>query len=62
MPWRAPQEQTSERICEQIADVHVPQVVEQVLEVSKMAEQILDVLVLETVEQSVKLPISVSED
>ena len=40
-------EQISERICEQIADVHVPQVVEQIIEVPKMAEQILDVLVPE---------------
>ena len=31
--WRALQEQTSEKICEQIVDVRVPQVVEQVLEV-----------------------------
>ena len=55
-------ERISERICEQIADVHVPQVVEQIIEVPKMAEQILDVLVLETVEQSVKLPSTISED
>ena len=49
-------ERISERICEQIADVHVPQVVEQIIEVPKMAEQILDVLVLDRVEQLVKLP------
>ena len=55
-------EQISERICEQISDVHASQVVEQIIEVPKMAEQILDVLVLETVEQSVKLPSTVSED
>ena len=55
-------ERISERICEPIADVHVPQVVEQIIEVTKMAEQILDVLVLETVEQSVKLPSTISED
>ena len=55
-------ERISERICEQISDVHVPQVVEQIIEVPKMAEQILDVLVLETGEQSVKLPSTVSED
>ena len=46
-----PQEQIPEKICEQIADVHVPQVVEQIIEVPKMAEQILDVLVPEMVEQ-----------
>ena len=33
-------EQISERICEQIADVHVPQVVEQIIEVPKMAEAV----------------------
>ena len=54
-------EQISERICEQIADVHASQGVEQIIEVPKMAEKILDVLVLETVEQSVKLPSTVSE-
>ena len=55
-------ERISERTCEQIADVQVPQVVEQIIEVPKMVEQILDVLVLETVGQSVKLPSTVSED
>ena len=55
-------EQISERICEQIADVHASQVVEQIIEVPKMAEQILDVLVLETMKQSVKMPSTVSED
>ena len=55
-------EQISERICEQIADVHVPQVVEQIIEVPKMAEQILDVLVPDMVEQLVKLPNTVSQD
>ena len=47
---------------EQIADVHASQVVEQIIEVPKMAEQILDVPVLETVEQSVKLPNTVLQD
>ena len=46
------------KICEQIVDVHVPQVVEQVFEV----KQILDVLVPEMVEQLVKLPNTVSQD
>ena len=50
----------SERICEQIADVHVPQVVKRTIEVPKMAEQILDVPVPEMVEQ--KLPETVSDD
>ena len=68
MPWRAPQEQISERICDQIMDVCGPQVVEQTIGVPKIsilqgtAEQILDVLVPETVEQLVKLPKTVSED
>ena len=48
------QEQILEKICEQIADVNVPQVVEQIIEVHKMAEQILDVLVPEMVEQLVE--------
>ena len=57
---------------EQIADVHVPQVVEQVLEAPKTSsqdrnlqgtvEQIPDVLVPEMVEQLVKLPRTVSVD
>ena len=55
-------ERISERICEQIADVHVPQVVEQIIEVPKMAEQMLDVLVLEILEQLVKWPSTISED
>ena len=53
-------EQISERICEQIADVHVSQVVKRTIEVPKMAEQILDVPVPVMVEQ--KLPETVSED
>ena len=57
-----PKEQILEKICEQIADVHVPQVVEQIIEVPKMAEQILDVLVPEMVEQLVKQPKTVSVD
>ena len=69
---RCSSKQISERICEQIADVHVPQVVEQVLEAPKISsqdrnlqgtvEQILDVLVPEMVEQLVKLPKTVSVD
>ena len=65
-------EHISERICEQIADVHVPQVVEQVFEAPKISsqdrnlqgtvEQILDVLVLEMAERLVKLPKTVSVD
>ena len=47
---------------EQIADVHASQIVEQIIEVPKMAEQRLDVPVLETVEQSVKLPNTVPQD
>ena len=58
VPWsRSP-----ERICEQIADVHVPQVVEQIIEVPKMAEQILDVLVPEMVEQLAKLSKTIHQD
>ena len=57
-----PQEQIIEKICEQIADVHVPQVVEQIIEVHKMAEQILDVLVPEMVEQLVEVPKTVLLD
>ena len=57
-----PKEQIPEKICEQIADVHVPRVVEQIIEVPKMAEQILDVLVPEMVEQLVKQPKTVSVD
>ena len=58
----------SETICEQIADVRGPQVVERTVGVPKIsilqgtAEQILDVLVPEMVEQLVKLPNTVSED
>ena len=55
-------ERISERICEQIADVRVPQVVEQIIEVPKMTEQTLDVLMLDMVEQLVKLPNTVSDD
>ena len=47
---------------EQIPDVHASQIVEQIIEVPKLAEQILDVPVLETVEQSVKLPNTVPQD
>ena len=57
-----PQEQTPEKICEQIADVHMPQVVEQTIEVPKMAEQILDVPVPEMVEQLLEVPETVSQD
>ena len=57
-----PQEQILEKICEQIADVYVPQVVEQIIEVHKMAEQILDVLVLEMVEHLVEVPKTVLLD
>ena len=57
-----PQEQIPEKICEQIADVDVPQVVEQIIEVPKMAEQILDVLVPEMVEQLAKLSKTVPQD
>ena len=57
-----PQEQIPEKICEQIADVHVPQVVEQTIEVPKMAEQILDVPVPEMVEQLTEMPETVSQD
>ena len=65
-------EHISERICEQIADIHVLQVVEQVLEAPKTSsqdrnllgtvEQIPDVLGSEMVEQLVKLPKTVSEN
>ena len=66
-------ERISERICEQIADVHVPQVVEQVLgkcprlqaeteTLHGTVEHILDVLVPDMVEQLVKLPKTVSEN
>ena len=57
-----PQEQTPEKICELIADVHVPQFVEQIIEVPKMAEQILDLLVPEMVEQLVKLLKTIHQD
>ena len=53
-------ERISERICEQIADVHVPQVVKRTIEVPKMAEQSFDIPVPEMVEQ--KLPETVSDD
>ena len=65
-------ERISERICEQIADVHVPQVAVQVLGETKTpsrdrtlqgtAEHILDVLVPDMVEQLVKLLKTVSEN
>ena len=55
-------EKISERICEWIADVHASQIVEQIIEVPKLAEEILDVLVPEMVEQLVKLPKTASED
>ena len=71
-PWRVPQERISEKICEQIVAVHVPQVFVQVLEVPKISsqdrslqgtvEQILDVPVPEMVEQLVNLPNTVSQD
>ena len=67
-----PQERIPERICEQIADVHVRQVVEQVLEVPKNSsqdrnpqdtvEQIPDDPVLEKAEQLVEVPETVSRD
>ena len=67
-----PQKQTSEKICEQIVDVHVPQVVGQVLEVPKTAcrdrslectaEQILDVPVPEMVKQLVEEPKTIHQD
>ena len=72
MPWSAPLEQISERICEQIVDFQVPQNVEQAIEVLKISsqdrdlhgtvEQIPDILVPETVEQLVKLPETMSDD
>ena len=65
-------ERISERICEQIADVHVPQVAEQVLGETKTpsrdqtlqgtVEHILDVLVSDMVEQLVRLPKTVSDE
>ena len=68
----SPQERIPERICEQIWDVQLPQVVEQVLVGPKIpsrdrilqgtVEQILGVPVPEMVEQLVKLPKTVSED
>ena len=67
-----PQEQTSEKICEQIVDVHVPHVVGEVLEVPKTAsrdrtlqetvERVVDVPVPEMVKQLVNLPKTVSEN
>ena len=62
-------EQISERICKQIVDVHVPQVVEQVPKISSQdrnlqgrVEQIPDVLVPEMVKQLVKSPKTESVD
>ena len=67
-----PREQISEKICKQIGDVYVSQVVKQVTEVPKTssrdrtlqctAEQILDVLVPEMAKQLVEVPESVSRD
>ena len=67
-----PQERTTERTCEQVVDVRMPQVVGQVLEVLEISrqdrdmhgtvEQIPDILVPEMVEQLVKLPETVSDD
>ena len=66
------QEQIPEKICEQIVDVHVPQVVGQVLEVPKTAcrdrslactaEQILDAPVPEMVKQLVEAPKTIHQD
>ena len=62
----------SERILEQIVDVHVPRAVEQVTEVPKTssrdrtlqctAEQIFDVLVPEMAKQLMEVPETVSQD
>ena len=67
-----PRERIPERICEQVMDVHVRQVVEQGLEVPEISsqdrevhgtvEQILDVPVPEKVEQLVEVPETVSRD
>ena len=67
-----PQEQIPEKICEQIVDVHVSQVVGQVLEVPKTArrdrslactaEQILDVLVPKMTKQLVEVSEAVFQD
>ena len=71
-PWRAPRERISEKICEQVVDVQLPQVVEQVLGGPKIPsrdrilqgtrERVLDVPVPEMVEQLVKLPKTVSQN
>ena len=65
-------EQIPEKICEQIVDVHVPQVVGQVLEVPKTAcrdrslactaEQTLDAPVPEMVKQLVEAPKTIHQD
>ena len=67
-----PQEQIPEKICEQIVDVHVPQVVGQVLEVPKTAcrdrslactaEEILDVPVPEMDKQLVEPQKTIPQD
>ena len=67
-----PQGRIPERTCEQVVDVHVRQVVEQVLEVPEISsqdrgvhgtvEQILDVPVPEMVKQLVEVPETVSRD
>ena len=67
-----PQERILERICKQIVDVHVSQVVEQVTGVPKTpsrdrilqctVEQILDVLVPEMVKQLMEVPKTVPQD
>ena len=59
MPWRAPQEQISERICEQIVDFQVPQ---NDRDLHGTVEQIPDILVPETSSSLVKLPETVSDD
>ena len=69
---RPPQERILERICKQIVDVYVSQVVEQVTGVPKTpnrdrilqctVEQILDVLVPEMVKQLVEVPKTVLQD
>ena len=72
MPWRAPQEQVSWKICEQIVDVQVPQDVEQAIAVLKISssdrnllgtvERILDVLAPEMIDQLVELLKTVSKN
>ena len=72
MPWRAPQEQVSWKICEQMVDVQVSQDVEQAIAVLKISssdrnllgtvERILDVLAPEMVDQLVELLKTVSKN